>query len=86
MTDSFHGTVFSIIYRKPFVVFGNRGRGMARFESLLGLFNLQDHLISSVEEFDSGKDYSIPNSVYDILDEKKRLSMDFLYNALDINK
>lgn len=86
VTDSFHGTVFSIIYRKPFVVFGNRGRGMARFESLLGLFNLQDHLISSVEEFDSGKDYSIPNSVYDILDEKKRLSMDFLYNALDINK
>lgn len=87
VTDSFHGTVFSIIYRKPFVVFGNRSRGgMARFESLLGLFNLQDHLISSVEEFDFGKDYSIPASIYDILAEKKSLSMDYLYNALNISK
>lgn len=35
VTDSFHGTVFSIINNKPFWVVGNEGRGMARFETLL---------------------------------------------------
>lgn len=35
VTDSFHGTVFSIIFNKPFVVLPNKGRGVSRFESLL---------------------------------------------------
>lgn len=46
ITDSFHGTVFSIIFNKPFWVIGNEGRGMARFESLLSLFGLENRLIS----------------------------------------
>lgn len=46
ITDSFHGTVFSIIFNKPFWVIGNEGRGMARFKSLLSLFGLEDRLIS----------------------------------------
>lgn len=40
-TDSFHGCVFSIIFNKPFWVIGNKGRGNARFDSLLKLFNLE---------------------------------------------
>lgn len=47
VTDSFHGTVFSIIFNKPFWVIGNEGRGMARFETLLSLFELEDRMISS---------------------------------------
>ena len=35
VTDSFHGTAFSIIFNKPFVVLPNKGRGVSRFESLL---------------------------------------------------
>lgn len=45
VTDSFHGCVFSIIFNKPFWVIGNAQRGMARFESLLGQFGLQERLI-----------------------------------------
>ena len=47
VTDSFHGCVFSIIFNKPFWVIGNKGRGMARFNSLLSLYGLQNRLINS---------------------------------------
>lgn len=39
VTDSFHGTVFSIIFGKEFKCIYNRGRGAARFESLMNLYN-----------------------------------------------
>lgn len=47
ITDSFHGCVFSIIFNKPFVAIGNEDRGLARFESLLKIFDLNDRLNSS---------------------------------------
>ena len=40
VTDSFHGTVFSIIFGKEFKCIYNENRGAARFESLLKLYNL----------------------------------------------
>lgn len=39
VTDSFHGTVFSIIFGKDFKCLYNKVRGSARFESLLKLYN-----------------------------------------------
>lgn len=47
ITDSFHGTVFAIIFNKPFVCLGNKGRGSARFETLLGTYGLQGRLLTS---------------------------------------
>lgn len=47
VTDSFHGCVFSIIFNKPFWVLGNKKRGMARFESLLSIFGLDERLIKT---------------------------------------
>ncbi len=44
-TDSFHGSVFSIIFNKPFWVIGNKERGNARFDSLLELFNLEERRV-----------------------------------------
>lgn len=38
VTDSFHGTVFSIIFGKEFKCLYNKTRGSARFESLLKLY------------------------------------------------
>ena len=37
VTDSFHGTVFAIIFGKEFKCLYNETRGLARFESLLRL-------------------------------------------------
>lgn len=45
VTDSFHGTVFSIIFNKPFIAVGNAARGMARFDSLLKMFGLRERLV-----------------------------------------
>ena len=39
VTDSFHGTVFSIIFGKEFKCIYNKNRGAARFESLMNLYN-----------------------------------------------
>ena len=50
ITDSFHACVFSIIFNKPFIVYGNKERGFARFESLLNMFGLEDRLVSSLNE------------------------------------
>ena len=46
VTDSFHGTVFSIIFNKPFWVVGNEGRGMARFNSLLSQYGMEKRLVT----------------------------------------
>ena len=49
ITNSFHGTCFSINFKKPFVVVSGGG---GRSESLLNLFGLTDRLISNEKNFD----------------------------------
>lgn len=54
ITDSFHGTAFSIIYNKNFISVSNGSRGASRFTSLLGQVGLEDRLVK--EQF---PEYSI---------------------------
>lgn len=78
-TDSFHGTVFSIIFNRPFVVFRNSYRGNARIESLLHLFGLENRLVNSVGECD--KILSAPitwDEVNSKLEKMRKMSMLFL--------
>lgn len=82
VTDSFHACVFSILFGKPFMAIGNAERGLSRFESLLGLFDLHKNLISDVSQYDSSKDYSIPFSVYQKLSQWREKSMAYLMNNL----
>ena len=50
VTDSFHATVFSIIFRKPFVTFyRNRPEKDARIKELLALTNLASREFSSLK-------------------------------------
>ncbi|NLJ82737.1 MAG: polysaccharide pyruvyl transferase family protein [Bacteroidales bacterium] len=83
ITDSFHGTIFSIIFEKPFIVLGNKKRGLNRFISLLRIFSLKDRLI------DEDKiDYSIIEQqinysiVHNILNKKREESFSFLKKFL----
>ncbi len=83
VTDSFHGCVFSIIYRRPFVVIGNEGRGMARFDTLLDTFGLRDRLVAG--EDDAADKVCRPidwDRVEARLVEMRRKSMEFLAGAL----
>lgn len=51
VTDSFHGCVFSIIFRKPFIAIGNEFRGLDRFRTLLDNFGLTNRLVLSLDDF-----------------------------------
>lgn len=82
-TDSFHGCVFSILFNKEFIAFGNKKRGMNRFHSLLRGFNLLDRLICSEEEFDSGLyertiDWTSVNSTLDNERAKAKACLELL--------
>ena len=50
ITDSFHGTVFSIIFNRPFLVIANSKRGIARLVDLLSRFNLLDRLVENLND------------------------------------
>ena len=49
-TDSFHGCVFSILFRKPFWAYIDEERGATRLLSLLKLFELENRLVTSSTE------------------------------------
>lgn len=51
VTDSFHGCVFAILFNKPFLAIANPGRGVDRFETLLGHFGLRERMVFSYEEY-----------------------------------
>lgn len=72
ITDSFHGSVFSIIYNKPFFVLRNKSRGNTRLESLLRMFNLQDRIIDSQKELRERIDAKIDWNEVNSLKGKKR--------------
>lgn len=83
-TDSFHGTVFSIIFNKPFITFMNKERGNSRFTSLLEMFNLKNRLITTTFELTEEK-ISAPidwKKVNTILELEREKSLNFLKNSL----
>lgn len=89
ITDSFHGTVFSILFNKPFISIGNTGRGITRFKTVLNIFNLSSKLVFNYEDFKSRKseilneiDYSLVNQT---LTEHRLFSTNFLKEAIKNN-
>ena len=84
VTDSFHACVFAILFKKQFVVYGNRGRGMARFHSLLQSLNMEDRLITDLSKYKKMVDIDY-DSVYVRLEQLKKSSFSYLKYALAIN-
>lgn len=83
ITDSFHGTAFSILFNKPFWVIGNARRGNTRMESLLRMFNIENRLICTKESASVNWDEPIDwNDVNTRLNIWRRKSLSFLSDAL----
>ena len=84
-TDSFHGTVFSIIYNKPFIVYERAGAMSmySRINTLLDKFKLNSR---KVENIDFDKDvFEIDYShVTPILEVERQKGFDFLRNSLSV--
>lgn len=86
VTDSFHGTVFSILFNKPFIVIGNKERGFSRFQSLLKMFDLESRLVSSYENLDIDlllNENINFDKVNEIMKEMKEDSLKFILNSLN---
>ena len=85
VTVSLHGSIFSIIYQKPFITLINQERGAQRFISLLEPIGLRGRLFDTPQQFGENislldrLDYTEPNKK---LDEIKSKSMSWLENAL----
>lgn len=84
VTDSFHGTVFCLLFNKPFITVGNPQRGIERFKSLLKMFGLEHRLVTSVDEalaiYRKEVDFSSANSS---LEKYRKESIDFLKTNLE---
>ena len=85
VTDSFHGTCMAITFRKPFVVVGNKIRGLNRFLSVLRLFNLENRLITDSTQFCSFFFSQLNNdSISELLEKKRKEAFDYI--KININK
>lgn len=82
ITDSFHGSVFSIIFHKPFYSLVNSDRGASRFHSLLGKFGLSSRIITSLPEKEN------PNINWSDVEAKriqwKTISIDYINQHLTV--
>lgn len=92
ITDSFHGTCFSIIFEKKFLTICNHNRGKDRFYHMLSIFNLSKRLFEIEEIYNIDKriikkmytsdiDYS---GVRKIISTERDKAYKWIENALDV--
>lgn len=83
-TDSFHGTVFSILFKRPFVVCDRIGKGIysqmnSRINTLLKQFNLSSRRGTSSNSYEIGDPYNIDyGDVDSVLKIKRQEAYDYL--------
>lgn len=85
-TDSFHGTVLSLLYKRPFIVVVGNPKLVTRIQSLLELLGLENRICSSLDSIEKiqeiiaiGIDY---NSIASKLEDLREKSIDFLKRNL----
>ena len=84
ISDSYHGSVFSIIFNKLFISFLNYGRGCQRFVSLKDTFNLHNRIIDSRNSTTNLSLLLEPLVINQTkLSELKAISINFLRKILD---
>lgn len=88
ITDSFHATVFSLIFQKQFLVFGRSHRKEMnnRLETLTELFNCKQRFVSNaglykIEDLEAINKIDYLQS-FEKYENAKRISIDFLNNSL----
>lgn len=86
-TDSFHSSVFAILYNRPFVVFNREDKSVnmnSRLETLLSKFELNDRYYTgkiSKELLKVNYEFA-----YSKLEKEREKAYSFLKKALDINE
>lgn len=86
LTDSFHGAVFSILFKKPFAIcdrISNTPSMGSRIETLLIKFKLEDRKWENIKDSDNPFDIDFSH-ISPILEFERKKSLDYLKNALNI--
>ena len=89
LTDSFHGTIFSIMFNKPFISFidtNTRRLGKGRFDSLKEVFKLENRIVDPLDNINISLNLLLetPNINKTLFNELKRFSINYLKKNLDI--
>lgn len=86
LTDSFHGSLFSILFKKPFIVFNRHGKipsMNSRIDTLLTKFQLLDRKWENMNGIEDV--FSIDYSKIDtILEIERERALNYLKNALNV--
>lgn len=87
-TDSFHSSVFAILYNRPFVIFNREDKTKSmnsRIETLISKFNLKNREYNgkNITQENLKHDYT---EAYKILEQERIKSKKFLKSALDIDE
>lgn len=82
ITDSFHGTMFSIIFNKPFFTIANKNRGVSRYSYIFKSLSLEKQLIDLECDPQIGEVNIDWQCVNKTLDWMRRDSMNFLRDSL----
>lgn len=86
-TDSFHGTVFSLLFEKPFVVFDRppeKGTGnmSSRLDTLLNKFHIKGQRIVDDSELGNIQPEVDYKKIGEILQKERKIAEDYLKEAL----
>lgn len=89
VTNSFHGTVFSIIFKKQFICVPMEGTS-SRMENLLSKLNLSHRLYSETNNIDEVIDYNLVDEKLEALKESSQKYIekviDFYDKSKEVNK
>ena len=84
-TDSFHSSVFALLFNRPFIIFNredNQASMNSRLETLVNTFKLENrNYEQSITEANLNHDYT---KAYKILEEERNKAHNYLNDALDI--
>ena len=89
ITNSFHGTCFSVIFGNEFLCVANKNKAYSRFETILSKLNLMDRARPSQEIVLSEK-YELEKIDYvkvnELIAKEKEISLNWLINAIKAPK
>ncbi|WP_373278759.1 polysaccharide pyruvyl transferase family protein [Bacteroides gallinarum] len=72
ITNSFHGTVFSIMYHRRFAVIPKKNGNNTRIETLLSQYGLQKHIVKELSMIKIAYNDAVDWSLIDNINQKKK--------------
>ena len=84
ITNSYHGTVFSIIFNKPFLTIYNKNIAKERFTSIGNLFDINERIVEKSQQPDYNLLTQPLNINNNLLNQLRQKSINFLKKNLSI--